>query len=94
MACHNLLASLLLLAAQAQRFPAGDGSCYYASSGPGPEHEGPQTVAQPARQEPDASSRLIDWLTLPGQVVGYNYNGHDIGDQAEIKVGLITTTAL
>lgn len=90
-----------MLAAQMRRFPAGDGSYYYAFSGPGPEREGPQTVAmqlealeqaaeaaaaQVARQKPDASSRVIDWLTLPGQIVGYTYSGHDVGDQAEIKV--------
>ena len=90
-----------MLVAQVRRFPARDGSYYYAFSGPGPEHEGPQTLdmqlsaveqaaaaaaARPARQKPDARARLVDWLTLPGQVVGYNYNGHDIGDQAEIKV--------
>ena len=90
-----------MLAAQARQFPTEDGSYYSAMSGLGPEHEGSQSVnmqlrvaeqaaaaaaAQPARQKPNTSSRLTDWLTLPGQVVGYTYNGHDVGDQAEIKV--------
>ena len=44
-----------------------------------------EAAAEPGRQKPDPSSRLVDWLTLPGQVVGYGYDGHDVGSDAEIK---------
>ncbi|KAA6419789.1 MAG: hypothetical protein FRX49_10322 [Trebouxia sp. A1-2] len=48
-----------------------------------------EAVAEPGRQKPDASSRLVDWLTLAGQVVGYGYDGHDVASDAEIKASTL-----
>ena len=48
--------------------------------------------AQTVRPRPIASSRLVDWLTLPGQVVSYAYDGD--GEDAEITVGLRQTLCL
>ena len=48
-----------------------------------------EAVAEPGRQKPDASSRQFEWLTLPGQVVGYGYNGQDIGSDAQIKASTL-----
>ena len=45
-----------------------------------------EAVVQPVQEKPGPSSRLVDWLTMPGQVMGYSYNGHDVGSDAEIKV--------
>ena len=54
------------------------------------EAEQAAAAARAAMPKPDVGSRLVDWLTLPGQVIGYSYNGHDIGSDAEIKASLLT----
>ncbi|KAL0053179.1 hypothetical protein WJX82_002128 [Trebouxia sp. C0006] len=63
-------------------YSESDSELGYSDSGADQE-----AVAEPDRQKPEPSSRLVDWLTLPGQVVGYGYNGHDIGFDAQLKVG-------
>jgi len=65
-------------------YSESDSEVDYADSGAEQE-----AVAEPGRQKPDPSSRLVDWLTLPGQVVGYGYDGHDIGSDAEIKASTL-----
>ena len=53
-----------------------------------------EAVAEPGRQKPDLTSRLVDWLTLPGQVVGCGYNGHDIGSDGQIKASTVQSMQL
>ena len=49
------------------------------------DHLGSDTMAE-VRQKPTPDTQLMEWLTLPGQVVAYAYHGHGIGSEAEIKV--------
>ena len=50
------------------------------------ETAAPPVAPQPARQPPRPNSKLMDWLTMPGQIIGYSYNG---SSKTEIKASTL-----